>query len=88
MLFSAYGALGSGMEDYLIEKKVKIVGVDMASPDDEPFPVHKKLLGAGVLIIENLTNLDQLEDKDFTVYALPIKLQIDGAPVRVIAELK
>jgi arylformamidase len=59
----------------------------MASPDHEPFNVHKILLSAGVLIIENLTNLDELSGKEFTVYALPVKLQIDGAPARVIAQI-
>ncbi len=73
---------------YLVDKKVKMIGVDMCSPDDKPFPVHGILLSAGVLIIENLTNLAGLEGKEFTVYALPIKLQLDGAPARVIAEVK
>ncbi len=40
-----------------------------------------------MLIIENLTNLDKLAGKDFTVYALPIKLELDGAPARVIAQV-
>lgn len=74
--------------NYLVEKKVKIIGVDMCSPDIEPFPVHRILLGANILIIENLTGLEKLVGKDFTVYALPIKLQLDGAPARVIAEIK
>lgn len=73
--------------NYLVDKKVKIIGVDMCSPDIEPFPVHRILLGANVLIIENLTNLEQLAGKEFTVYALPIKLALDGAPARVIAEI-
>jgi len=73
--------------NYLVEKKVKMVGVDMCSPDTEPFPVHRILLGAGVLIIENLTNLNQLAGKEFRVYALPIKFALDGAPARVIAQI-
>jgi arylformamidase len=73
---------------YLVDKKVKMVGVDMASPDEEPFKIHKILLGSGILIIENLTNLAELAGKEFTVYALPIKLQIDGAPARVIAQIE
>lgn len=72
---------------YLVEKKVKMIGVDMCSPDIEPFPAHRILLGAGVLIIENLTNLDQLSGKEFTIYALPIKFALDGAPARVIAQI-
>ncbi|MEK7594818.1 MAG: cyclase family protein [Patescibacteria group bacterium] len=71
--------------EYLVSKKIKMVGVDMCSPDQEPFAVHRILLGAGVLIIENMTNLSQLEGQDFTVYALPTKLRLDGAPARVIA---
>ncbi len=73
--------------NFLVERKVKMVGVDMCSPDKEPFPVHRILLGAEILIIENLTNLDELTGKEFTVYALPLKLQLDGAPARVIAEI-
>jgi kynurenine formamidase len=73
---------------YLVDKKIKMVGMDMSGPDEEPFKTHKILLSGGVLIIENLTNLDKLAGKDFTVYALPIKLGIDGAPARVIAQIK
>jgi kynurenine formamidase len=73
--------------NYLVEKKIKMIGLDMCSPDKEPFPVHRILLGNEILIIENMTNLNQLEDKEFTVYALPINLQLDGAPARVIAEI-
>lgn len=73
---------------YLAEKKIKMVGLDMCSPDKEPFPVHRILLSAGILIIENMTNLDKLVGKEFMVYALPIRLALDGAPTRVIAQLK
>lgn len=73
---------------YLVEKKIKMVGMDMSGPDEQPFKTHKILLGGGVLIIENLTNLDKLAGKDFTVYALPIKLELDGAPARVIAQIR
>lgn len=81
-------AMTEEVANYLVEKKVKMIGLDMCSPDKEPFPVHRILLGAGILIIENLTNLDQLAGKEFTIYALPIKLTLDGAPARVIAEIK
>lgn len=73
---------------YLVSKKIKAVGMDMSGPDAEPFKTHKILLGGGVLIIENLTNLDKLAGKDFTVYALPIKLELDGAPARVVAQVQ
>ena len=85
--FKDYSGIPVEIAQYLIEQKVKIVGVDMCSVDHEPYPIHKLLLGNEVLIIENLTNLGRLVDKEFTVYALPLKLQIDGAPARVIAQL-
>ena len=66
-----------------------MVGVDAGSVDTmDDFPIHKILLAAQVLIIENLTNLNQLAGKDFRVYALPVKLDVDGAPARVIAEVE
>lgn len=83
--YKKYPEISEEVANYLVEKKVKMVGMDIASPDHPPFKIHKILLGANVLIIENLTNLDKLVGKEFTVYALPIKLALDGAPARVIA---
>lgn len=50
-------------------------------------PVHKILLKNDILIIENLTNVEELEGKEFKIHALPLKLQLDGAPARVVAEI-
>lgn len=85
--FENYPSVPSEIAQYLVEKKVKIVGMDMCSPDHEPFPIHKILLAGDVLIIENLTNLDVLTDETFTVYAFPLKLDIDASPTRVVAEI-
>lgn len=87
--FEDYPAMSEEVANYLVETKVKMVGVDTCSVDNQDgFPIHKLLLAGNVLIIENLTNLRQLADKNFTIYALPINLQIDGSPARVIAEVK
>jgi kynurenine formamidase len=45
------------------------------------------MLGAGVLIVEGLANMEQLPDNEvFTFFSLPLKLQgRDGSPVRAIA---
>jgi arylformamidase len=85
--YEEYPGIPEDIANYLVEQKVKMVGVDMCSVDHEPFAVHKILLGGNVLIIENLTNLTELEGKEFEVFALPIKLEVDGAPARVIAKL-
>ncbi|RZB30913.1 MAG: hypothetical protein AEth_00867 [Candidatus Argoarchaeum ethanivorans] len=72
----------------LIEKKVKIVGLDSFSPDNEPFEIHKLLLKNDILIVENLINLDKLVNSRFMCYILPLKIMdADGAPCRVIGVL-
>ncbi len=84
--FEDFPAMTIEVAEYLIKKKVKMVGLDTGSADSKDgFPIHKALLGSGVLIIENLTNLDELAGNEFMVYALPLNLDIDGAPARVIA---
>lgn len=81
--------LTEGFANKMVEFKVKMVGMDMLGPDyDKPWATHKILLGNEILILENLTNLNQLIDiKDFEVIALPGKFKSDGAPVRVIAKI-
>lgn len=73
----------------MVEARVKMVGMDMLSPDlDKPWSIHKILLGNEILILENLTNLDQLAGiNDFEVIALPAKLKSDASPLRVIAKI-
>ncbi len=72
----------------LIDKKVKIVGLDSYTPDNEPFEVHKLFFKHNILIVENLVNLAQLSGKRFKCYILPLKIQdADGAPCRVVGIL-
>lgn len=87
--FEQYPVMNEEIADYLASKGAKIVGLDTCSADkdDKSFPIHKTLLRGEVLIIENLTNLAELEGEEFRVYALPLKLEIDGAPARVVAEV-
>ena len=69
----------------LIDKKVKIVGLDSYTPDNEPFETHKLLFRHQILIVENLVNLGKLKGKRFMCYILPLKIRdADGAPCRVI----
>ena len=72
----------------IIRLGAKMVGMDMSGPDKAPFPVHKILLGAEVLIIENMTQLEKLTDvKEFEVIALPVYFDAEAAPARVIARI-
>ena len=73
----------------LVKLKVKAIGIDSFSPDQEPYPVHKILLQKGILIIENLINLKSLIGKKFQVQYFPLSITDgDGAPCRVLAFVK
>lgn len=77
------------LANLLVEKKIKMLGMDIATPDKYPFEVHKLLFKNNILIIENLTNLeDLLEVKDFEVIALPLKINADSSIARVVARTR
>lgn len=77
------------------------VGVDTLNPDPTPnparsdtpsedesegLPVHQTLLGNGLFILENLTNLAGLDQ--FRLVALPLPIpDADGSPVRAVAHI-
>jgi arylformamidase len=74
---------------WLAARDVVLVGIDYLSI--EPFgsspkghPVHKVLLGKGVVIIEGL-DLHDVEPGDYDIACLPLSiLDGDGAPARVV----
>lgn len=87
-----FPAFSKEAAEYLLSKGVKALGLDTISADYGPstdFPVHKAILGAGGILIENLNNLDKLPARGAKVYfgALPIK-NGTGSPARVIAVIK
>jgi kynurenine formamidase len=72
----------------LIERGIVGIGFDGPSADPvdtETFDLHKVWLGAGRMILENLTNLDLLPVRVPVVVA-PLKVRAaNGAPARVLA---
>lgn len=75
-----------GTAQELIDKQVKIVGIDSYTTDNEPFTIHKLLFKHDILLVENLVNLDKLMNKRFKCYIMPLNIKDgDGAPCRVIA---
>jgi kynurenine formamidase len=82
---------------WLTKFKLKGVGVDAFSLDkigsatvvnEETIPNHHVFLKKGVLLIENLTNLDKLPEFGFTLQCFPLKVEnADGSPIRAIAIL-
>ena len=76
---------------WCVDKQVNILGVEPPSVADvndlaEVTEIHRILLGGDVIIVEGLTNLDQLASDTVVLIALPLKIKdCDGAPARVIA---
>ncbi|ELZ83121.1 hypothetical protein C453_13986 [Haloferax elongans ATCC BAA-1513] len=67
------------------------VGIDALSPDptgNDGVPVHHAVLGSELLIVENLRGLDALPvDRQFDLFVMPLRVDADGAPARVVAEV-
>jgi kynurenine formamidase len=76
---------------YLEECSVKLVGIDSHNIDNtsgKTRPVHTTLLGAGILIVEHLCNLDKLPESGYRFNAVPPKFKGAGTfPVRAYADL-
>ena len=67
-----------------------LVGIDsynIDDTDDGRRPVHTTLLGANILIVEHMCNLEQLSaNRAFRFYAVPVKVKDFGTfPVRAFA---
>ncbi len=76
------------LAQYLVEKKVKMIALDMPSCDHDPYPVHRLLFEHGILIAENLRNCEALISKDFQLFAIPINIDAEGALSRVFALIR
>lgn len=79
--------LAPSAADWIIANGVSTVGMDCITerPGDREFPIHRRLLGAGVAILENLANLDQLASDRVWLFAAPIKVaDVEAAPVRAV----
>lgn len=87
--FEKNPGLSTSAANYLISKKINLVGIDSPSIDvgnDSKFPVHHLFSTKNVLIVENLANLDKITSNPFELIVLPLKLQdATGSPVRAIA---
>ena len=95
--YDHHPCLSESAASWLVEQKIKLVGVDLPTPDlpinrrplkNFDWPVHKILLSNGVLVSEHLTNLDVVggHQVEFAFHALNIKGS-DGAPARVVARM-
>ena len=89
--FEPFPVLDEEAVHWLRQFHLKGVGIDALSIDRldaADNPIHHLLLGAGMVIVENLTGLEALLEKKFTFYCLPLAIEnADGSPVRAAAVL-
>lgn len=86
--YQGHPVLSKAAVKALIARRVTLVGIDAPSPDYPPFPVHKAFFAAGIVLLENLTNLGCLAGPEpVKLTVLPLKIAADGAPARVVAQL-
>ena len=84
--YEDHPVISKEMAEFLVRKKVKMVGFDMPSPDRSPYEIHSIFLNNNIFILENLTNLDKLiYEENFSVFAQPLKIKAEGSLVRAMA---
>ena len=72
---------------WLAKKKINLLGLDMPTVNPRDWKItHELLLGAGIIIVEGLCNMEQLPNEEFMFIGLPLKLhKCDGSPIRAVA---
>jgi len=87
--FTKNPGLSVSAAKYLASKKINLVGIDSPSVDlgtATKFTVHQIFAKKGILIVENLANLDKIKSSKFHLVVLPLKLKnATGSPVRAVA---
>lgn len=74
---------------WLCKFNIRGIGTDTISIDafdSIDFEIHNTILSRGIIIIENITNLDKVIEEEFTLVATPLNIENgDASPVRAIA---
>ncbi|MBY8856666.1 cyclase family protein [Nocardia sp. CA2R105] len=81
--------LSARAAEFLANAEPRVVGIDSLNIDGthtHERPAHTKLLGAGIPVVEHLTNLDQVPGEGAHFTAVPVKVAGLGTfPVRAFA---
>jgi kynurenine formamidase len=89
--YSNFPVLSKQACEWLSNFTLKGIGIDNISLDtidSKNFENHFIVFEKEMIIIENLTNLNQLEDTEFILSCFPLKIEnADGSPVRAVAIL-
>ena len=89
---SGFPVLTMDAARWLRRRRLKGIGFDTISADPAgsvALEIHREILGAGAIIIENLVGLDALVGRTSLFSCLPLRLAGgDGSPVRAVAILR
>ncbi len=90
--FEGHSFLTAGAAEMLKAGGAVLVGIDSYNIDDTADakrPVHTILLGANILIVEHMCNLEAIPDgQPFQFYAVPVKVKEFGTfPVRAFVKV-
>ncbi len=86
--FNDYPTIDEMACRYLGGLQLKGIGLDTPSPDSvssRNLPAHNALLNHGLVVVENLCNLEELPEEGFIFSCLPLRIR-DGeaSPVRAV----
>lgn len=85
-LLTSYTGLSLEAAKYLIERKVRLIGIDYLTiePMDSLFAVHEALLSAQIPILEML-DLKNILPGSYELFCFPLKIiGADASPVRAV----
>ena len=84
-----YPCLDLEAAEFLASREIALLGMDTPSPspiDDPGQNIHKVLLGAGIILLEAVTNLGRIQADIFELIVLsPPFTGFSGAPCRAVA---
>ncbi len=87
--FEGHPYLNKAAAEYLRDNGVVLVGIDSHNIDNtegRSRPAHTALLGADIPIVEHMTRLRDLPEKDFKFFAVPAKVKgMGNFPVRAFS---
>lgn len=86
--FQSHPVMDLSLAEFLTGRKIRMIGMDLPSPDRYPFEVHQLFFRHGIFILENLANLALLTKQRFKLYAFPLNICADSSPVRVVADMQ
>jgi kynurenine formamidase len=82
--FTNFPSLTQDAARFLAGKKIRLLGMDMPTPGKDWYELHHILLPAEIVVVEGLTNLDELPDT-FVFMGFPLNIKgRDGSPIRAV----